>query len=158
MAPAPRPPKKTFESLLAPLQNNKAQTRVPGPATRDIQRLASSVRSPEMTFNVEFNDGGSMDIYIIGGEKEPLWMPAFDNNPPGGGYLWECLDQIREGIEGRVTKQVEVRLTRPKANAQVEADAAKCFAMAIEEMRQQPHRQSVSVNVDVRKRATLLPG
>ena len=134
---APRPTTKTFESLLAPAESARLGA-CPGPATRDLQRLASALKEPDLNFSAELEAGGSMSLWIGGGEKEPFWMPSFDADPPGGGYLAECIDLMRTGLAGRKVTAVEVTMKRPRGDDAVRAVVAERFVQAMQEITDAP--------------------
>ena len=130
---APQPTTKTFESLLAPAETARLGA-CPGPATRDLQRLASALKQPDLSFSAELEGGGSMSLWIGGGEKQPFWMPSFDADPPGGGYLADCIDLMRTKLGGRRVTAVEVTMKRPRGDDAVRAVVAERFVEAMQEI------------------------
>jgi hypothetical protein len=131
-APAER--QRTFDSLLAP-ETARGVKDCPGPACRDIQRLAASLKSPDILFTGELTGGGSVRLALIEGGGEPSWEPSFDSNPPGGGHLSECIDWMREQLAGRAVEKVtRVRLRRPRGDAEIEKVAGERFAEAMREI------------------------
>jgi arginase family enzyme len=79
-----------------------------------------------------------MSLWIGGGEKEPFWMPAFDADPPGGGYLTDCLDLMRTKLGGRKVIAVEVTMKRPRGDDAVRAVVAERFVQAMQEIADSP--------------------
>lgn len=131
---APVPRRRTFESLLAP-DTARGVKDCPGPACRDLQRLASSLKNPDILFEAELTGGGSARLALIAGGKEPYWMPSFDSDPPGGGYLSDCIGYMRENLAGRAVKEVtRVTLKRPRGDPSIDKLAAERFAEALREI------------------------
>jgi hypothetical protein len=128
--PAQARPAATFAAMLAPEREVKNLAACPGPATREIQRLAASGRRLEV--DVAFADGGSLYASVTG-NRDPAWLLMFDDESPWTGTLTEYATDLRTRITGRALTDVSAKIRSPKATAEQEALAAERFAAALRE-------------------------